>query len=209
MPSRIICPRRRSSSLAGNCGTQASCATVGHAVFAPRFAAADVAAWFFQPCGWSNLPIRAGPQTGCLEALLPAGWRLLLQISEFVVDAGRGLRRQRGCSCACRRRRSARCGTRSRLRWSCRRRKGDEEPLGLNGVIDRATSGLRESGQNFETLQRQERIVDHQPAQMLKMRYREKSYGARLDRGDGLHRRARQRNLFGGAEVFSAKSGET
>ncbi len=55
--------------------------------------------------------------------------------------------------------------------------QGDEEPLGLNGVIDRATSGLRESGQNFETLQRQERTVDHQPAQMLKTRYREKSSG--------------------------------
>jgi hypothetical protein len=55
--------------------------------------------------------------------------------------------------------------------------QGDGEPLGLNGVIDRATSGLRESGQNFETLQRQERTVDNQPAQMLKTRYREKSSG--------------------------------
>jgi hypothetical protein len=55
--------------------------------------------------------------------------------------------------------------------------QGDEEPLGLNGVIDRATSGLRERGQSFETLQRQERTVDHQPAQMLKTRYHEKSSG--------------------------------
>ena len=55
--------------------------------------------------------------------------------------------------------------------------EGDEEPLGLNGVIERATSGLRESGQNFETLQRQQRIVDHKPAQMLKAGYREKSTG--------------------------------
>ena len=55
--------------------------------------------------------------------------------------------------------------------------KGDEEPLGLNGVIEQATSGLRESGQNFETLQRQQRTVDHQPAQMLKTRYHEKSTG--------------------------------
>ena len=54
---------------------------------------------------------------------------------------------------------------------------GDEEPLGLNGVIERATSGLRENGQNFETLQRQERMVDHRPAQMLKTRYRERSNG--------------------------------
>ncbi len=55
--------------------------------------------------------------------------------------------------------------------------QGDDEPLGLNGVIDRATSGLRENGQNFETLQRQERTVDHKPAQMLKARYHEKANG--------------------------------
>jgi hypothetical protein len=55
--------------------------------------------------------------------------------------------------------------------------QADDEPLGLNGVIDRATSGLRERGQSFETLQRQERTVDHQPAQMLKARYHEKSSG--------------------------------
>ena len=34
---------------------------------------------------------------------------------------------------------------------------GDEEPLGLNGVIEQASSGLRQSGQDFQTLQRQER----------------------------------------------------
>src|SRR5271165_3586984 len=55
--------------------------------------------------------------------------------------------------------------------------EGDEEPIGLNGVIERATSGLRENGQNFETLQRQQRTVDHKPAQMLKTGYREKSNG--------------------------------
>ena len=55
--------------------------------------------------------------------------------------------------------------------------EGDEEPVGLNGVIELATSGLQKSGQSFETLQRQERTVDHQPAQMLKVRYREKSSG--------------------------------
>jgi len=53
----------------------------------------------------------------------------------------------------------------------------DEEPLGLNGVIEEATSGLREGGQNFETLQRQQRTVDHKPAQILKARYRDKSTG--------------------------------
>ncbi len=55
--------------------------------------------------------------------------------------------------------------------------EGNEEPLGLNGVIELATSRLQKSGQSFETLQRQERTVDHQPAQMLKVRYREKSSG--------------------------------
>jgi hypothetical protein len=52
---------------------------------------------------------------------------------------------------------------------------GDEEPIGLNGVIEQASSGLRESGQDFRTLQRQERTVDHQPAQMLKVSYHEKA----------------------------------
>jgi len=52
---------------------------------------------------------------------------------------------------------------------------GDEEPLGLHGVIEQATSGLRENGQDFETLQRQERTVDHKPSEMLKVRYHEKS----------------------------------
>ena len=55
--------------------------------------------------------------------------------------------------------------------------KGDEEPLGLNGVIERATSGLREHGQAFETLERQQRTIDHKPAQMLKARYQEQSTG--------------------------------
>ena len=52
---------------------------------------------------------------------------------------------------------------------------GDEEPLGLNGVIEQASSSLRQSGQDFKTLQRQERTVDHKPAQMLKVSYHEKS----------------------------------
>ena len=55
--------------------------------------------------------------------------------------------------------------------------EGDEEPIGLNGVIDQASTGLREDGQNFETLQRQQLTVDHRPAQMLKVTYREKADG--------------------------------
>ncbi len=53
--------------------------------------------------------------------------------------------------------------------------EGDEEAVSLDGVIQQAANGLRESGQSFETLQRQQRTVDHKPAQMLKVRYREKS----------------------------------
>jgi hypothetical protein len=34
---------------------------------------------------------------------------------------------------------------------------------------------MREGGQAFETLQRQQRTVDHNPAQMLKVRYHEKA----------------------------------
>ena len=55
--------------------------------------------------------------------------------------------------------------------------EGDEEPLGLNGVIEQATAGLREGGQNFEIFERQQRTVDHKPAQTLKARYREKLTG--------------------------------
>jgi len=51
--------------------------------------------------------------------------------------------------------------------------KGDEEPLGLDGVIEQAESGLRERGQDFETEQRQQRTVDKKPAQLLKVRYHE------------------------------------
>lgn len=55
--------------------------------------------------------------------------------------------------------------------------QGDDPGLGLNGVIDQAAKGMRDAGQNFQTLQRQERTVDAKPAQMLKAQYREKSTG--------------------------------
>ena len=55
--------------------------------------------------------------------------------------------------------------------------QGDEEPFGLDGVVEQATASLREAGQAFETLQRQQRTVDHKPAQMLKVRYQEKPTG--------------------------------
>ena len=36
---------------------------------------------------------------------------------------------------------------------------------------------MREAGQNFQTLQRQQRTVDAKPAEMLKAQYREKATG--------------------------------
>ena len=53
--------------------------------------------------------------------------------------------------------------------------EGDEEPMTLDGLIEQASKSMREGGQTFETLQRQQRTVDHKPAQMLKVRYREKA----------------------------------
>jgi hypothetical protein len=55
--------------------------------------------------------------------------------------------------------------------------EGDDEPVDLDGVIGQATSGLRERGQDFETVERQRRTVDHKPAQLLKVRYQDKSNG--------------------------------
>jgi hypothetical protein len=55
--------------------------------------------------------------------------------------------------------------------------EGDEEGLGLDGIIGQAETGMRDAGQNFSTLQRQSRTVDHKPAEMLKAQYREKSTG--------------------------------
>lgn len=48
----------------------------------------------------------------------------------------------------------------------------------MDGVIEHATAAMRDATQDFETLQRQDRTVDQNPAQMLKTRYRENA-GAR------------------------------
>jgi hypothetical protein len=53
--------------------------------------------------------------------------------------------------------------------------EGDEEAVSLDVIIEQASKTVREGGQAFETLQRQQRTVDHKPAQMLKVRYREKA----------------------------------
>jgi hypothetical protein len=55
--------------------------------------------------------------------------------------------------------------------------EGDEEGVGLDGIIQQATTGLRDGGQTFQTLQRQQRTVDNKPAQMLKVQYQDKSTG--------------------------------
>ncbi len=47
----------------------------------------------------------------------------------------------------------------------------------IDQLIEQAVSGVRESGQNFETLERQRRRVDGKPAQMLKLHYVDKSDG--------------------------------
>ena len=53
--------------------------------------------------------------------------------------------------------------------------EGDEEAVSLDVMIEQASKSMREGGQAFETLQRQQRTVDHNPAQMLKVRYHEKA----------------------------------
>lgn len=49
--------------------------------------------------------------------------------------------------------------------------KSGKDATSIDQVIETAMIGLRESGRNPETLQRQERTVDGQPAQMIKVRY--------------------------------------
>ncbi len=49
------------------------------------------------------------------------------------------------------------------------------DAMNLDKVIDSAVSSVRESGQNFETLQRQRRRVNDNPAQLVKLRYTDKS----------------------------------
>jgi hypothetical protein len=53
--------------------------------------------------------------------------------------------------------------------------EGDEEAPSVDVIIEQTSQSMREGGQGFETLQRQHRTVDHQPAQMLKVRYHEKA----------------------------------
>jgi len=45
----------------------------------------------------------------------------------------------------------------------------------IDQLIDQAVSGVRESGQSFETLERQRRRVDGKPAQLVKLHYVDKA----------------------------------
>ena len=53
--------------------------------------------------------------------------------------------------------------------------EGDEDPLSIEQAIDKAISSVRESGQNFDTIERQHRTVDGNPAQVVKLHYVDKS----------------------------------
>ena len=53
--------------------------------------------------------------------------------------------------------------------------EGDEEPMSIDQAIEKAVSSVRESGQNFDTVQRQQRTVDGNPAQVVTLHYVDKS----------------------------------
>jgi hypothetical protein len=55
--------------------------------------------------------------------------------------------------------------------------QGDEDPVTIDEAIAKAVAGVRESGQDFETLQRQQRTVDGKPAQLVKVHYADKTNG--------------------------------
>jgi hypothetical protein len=49
--------------------------------------------------------------------------------------------------------------------------QGDNEPVTIGDAIAQAVAGVSRSGQSFETEQRQQRTVNGNPAQMVKMHY--------------------------------------
>src|SRR5215472_9651827 len=55
--------------------------------------------------------------------------------------------------------------------------KGDEDPVTIDQAIEKAVSSVRESGQNFDTVQRRQRAVDGNPAQVVELHYVDKSSG--------------------------------
>jgi hypothetical protein len=55
--------------------------------------------------------------------------------------------------------------------------RGDETPVTIDQAIASAVSRVRESGQDLETVQRQQRRVDDKPAELVKVRYTDKNSG--------------------------------
>jgi len=55
--------------------------------------------------------------------------------------------------------------------------QGDDQPVTIDQAIRRAVEGVRQSGQSFETEQRQHRTVNGHPAQMVRLRYVEQATG--------------------------------
>ena len=55
--------------------------------------------------------------------------------------------------------------------------KSPGDAVTIDQLIEQAASGVRDSGQSFETLERQRRRVDGKPAQMVKLHYVDKTEG--------------------------------
>jgi hypothetical protein len=55
--------------------------------------------------------------------------------------------------------------------------KNPGDAVTIDQLIEQAVSGVRDSGQGFETLERQRRRVDGKPAQMMKLHYADKADG--------------------------------
>ena len=82
--------------------------------------------------------------------------------------------------------------------------KDADQALGLDGVIQQASAGMRDCGQNFQTLQRERARWMASPAQTAESAVSREELGTRLGGGAGLHRRAGQRDLFCLAEIAAA-----
>ena len=55
--------------------------------------------------------------------------------------------------------------------------QGNDEPVTIGEAIGQAVAGVRRSGQSFETEQRQQRTVNGNPAEMVKLHYVEQASG--------------------------------
>ena len=55
--------------------------------------------------------------------------------------------------------------------------EGDEDPVSIDQAIDKAISSVRATGQNFDTVERQQRSVDGNPAQGVKLHYVDQASG--------------------------------